>query len=187
MFDRDVTWFGRNMTHTLEPRAYYLYTPYKKQSDIPLFDTSYLDFNFSNLFHDNRFNGPDRVGDANQLTLALTSRVLSGSDGRELLNASIGQIYYFEDRRVTLLDDEPIDTSSSSVIAELTTGIFDHWLLRAGVQVDTHADTRVQQGLAQASYGAIRANACTPPGACAKARWNKPTWPLIGRFPTRSA
>ncbi|WP_419595564.1 LPS assembly protein LptD [Thiolapillus sp.] len=153
MFDRDVTWFGRNMTHTLEPRAYYLYTPYKKQSDIPLFDTSYLDFNFSNLFHDNRFNGPDRVGDANQLTLALTSRVLSGSDGRELLNASIGQIYYFEDRRVTLLDDEPIDTSSSSVIAELTTGIFDHWLLRAGVQVDTHADTRVQQGLAQASYG----------------------------------
>lgn len=151
-FDREVAWFGRNLTHTLEPRVYYLYTPFEEQSDIPLFDTSYLDFNFHNLFHDNRFNGPDRVGDANQLTLALTSRILSGKDGRELLNASIGQIYYFEDRRVTLNDGDPLDTSSSSVIAELSTEVFDHWLLRAGVQIDPHADTALQQGLAQASY-----------------------------------
>lgn len=151
-FDREVSWFGQHLTHTLEPRIYYLHTPYEEQSDIPLFDTSYLDFNFNNLFHDNRFNGPDRVGDANQLTLALTSRILAGNDGRELLNASVGQIYYFDDRRVTLNDGDPLDTSSSSVIAELSTGIFDHWLLRAGVQVDPHADIALQQGLAQASY-----------------------------------
>ncbi len=151
-FDRNVNWFGHDMTHTLEPRAYYLYTPYVQQDGLPLFDTSHLDFNFNNLFRDNRFNGPDRVGDANQLTLALTSRILSGHDGRELLNASIGQIYYFEDRRVALNDSDPLDTSSSSIIGELSTGIFDHWLLRAGVQIDPHADTALQQGLAQASY-----------------------------------
>ena len=151
-FDRETSWFGQAITHTLEPRAYYLYTPYENQSDIPLFDTSYLDFNFGNLFHDNRFNGPDRVGDANQLTLALTSRIIAGDDGRELLRTSIGQIYYFEDRQVTLDESDLPDASSSSVIAELSTGIFDHWLLRAAVQVDPHADTALQQGLVQASY-----------------------------------
>ncbi|HID46641.1 MAG TPA: LPS assembly protein LptD, partial [Chromatiaceae bacterium] len=151
-FDRSVNWFGRDMTHTIEPRAFYLYTPHVNQDDLPLFDTGLLDYSFDNLFRDNRFNGPDRVGDANQLTLALTSRVLSGNNGRELLNASIGQIYYFEDRRVTLYDDDPTDTRSSSVIAELSTGIFDHWLMRAGVQVDPHAGTGIQQGLAQANY-----------------------------------
>ncbi len=151
-FDRESNWFGESITQTLEPRAYYLYTPYENQSDIPLFDTNYLDFNFNNLFRDNRFNGPDRVGDANQLTLALTSRLLSGKSGRELLSARIGQIYYFEDRRVTLSDDQGIDTSTSSVIADISTGIFDHWLLRAGVQIDPNADVALQQGLAQASY-----------------------------------
>ncbi len=151
-FDREVSWFGQAMTHTLEPRAYYLYTPYENQSDIPLFDTSHLDFNFNNLFRDNRFNGPDRVGDANQLTLALTSRILARDDGRELLRASIGQIYYFEDRRIALDATSPLDTSSSSVIAELSTGILDRWRLRAAVQVDPHAATALQQGLAQASY-----------------------------------
>jgi LPS-assembly protein len=151
-FDRQTNWFGESITHTLEPRAYYLYTPYEDQSDIPLFDTNYLDFNFNNLFRDNRFNGPDRVGDANQLTLALTSRILSGTNGRELLTTRIGQIYYFEDRRVTLDDNSGTDTSTSSVIADISTGIFDHWLLRAGVQIDPNADIALQQGLAQASY-----------------------------------
>ncbi len=151
-FDREISWLGQAMTHTLEPRAYYLYTPYENQSDIPLFDTSHLDFNFNNLFHDNRFNGPDRVGDANQLTLALTSRILAGDDGRELLRASIGQIYYLEDRRITLDETDLLDTSSSSVIAELSTNIIDRWRLRAAVQVDPHADAALQQGLAQASY-----------------------------------
>ena len=151
-FDRSISWFGRNMIHTLEPRIYYLYTPYVNQDDLPLFDTGLLDFSFDNLFRDNRFNGPDRVGDANQLTLALTSRILSGASGRELLNASIGQIVYFDDRRVTLYGEEPVDDSSSSLVAELSTGIFEHWMLRAGLEYDPNADTSLRQGLAMATY-----------------------------------
>lgn len=153
-FDRSVNWFGRDLTHTLEPRAYYVYTPYENQDDIPLFDTSLLDFTFDNLFRGNRFNGPDRVGDANQLALALTSRILGNRDGRELLRASIGQIFYFDDLRVQL-DPEtpPYDYGSSSVIAEVATELFDNWLLRAGVQVDPHNDDRkLRQGLAQATW-----------------------------------
>ncbi len=152
-FDRRMNWFGRNLTQTLEPRIYYLYTPYVNQDDLPLFDTGLLDFSFDNLFRDNRFNGPDRVGDANQLTLALTSRILSNASGRELLNASIGQIYYFDERRVTLYGDGPVDSSSSSLVAELSTGIFEHWMLRAGLEYDPNAEgDSLRQGLAMATW-----------------------------------
>ena len=153
-FDRTVNWFDQSLTHTLEPRAFYVYTPYENQDDIPLFDTSLLDFTFDNLFRGNRFNGPDRVGDANQLALALTSRVISDTHGRELLRASIGQIFYFEDLRVQLdPDTPPLDNGSSSVIAEVATELFENWLLRAGVQVDPHNEERkLRQGLAQATW-----------------------------------
>lgn len=106
--------------HTLEPRLYYLNVPYEDQDNIPLFDTSIPKFSVAQLFRDNRFVGGDRIGDANQLTLALTSRILNPSTGSEYLRASIGQIYYFEDREVSL--DGSVDTSSQSdIIAELDT------------------------------------------------------------------
>nr|BAL54086.1 organic solvent tolerance protein [uncultured Gammaproteobacteria bacterium] len=86
---------------TLEPRVFYLYIPRKRQDDIPVFDSALFDFNFNQLFRENRFAGYDRITDANQLSLALTSRLLEES-GEERLRASVGQIYYFKDRRVTL-------------------------------------------------------------------------------------
>jgi len=152
-FDRSNNWFGHNITQTLEPRAYYLYVPYEDQSDLPVFDTGVLDFSFDNLFRGNRFNGPDRVGDANQLALALSSSLLNDASGEELLRASIGQIYYFEDRRVTLPGYDEVETSSSSVIAQIDGRINTQWQYRAGVQVDPHADQDgVRQGLAQVIY-----------------------------------
>ena len=153
-FDRPAILLGTDTTITLEPRAFYVYTPYRNQDDIPLFDTGLLDFTFDNLFRGNRFNGPDRVGDANQLSLALTGRIVGDALGRELLRASIGQIFYFADRRVQLHPtDAPVDTGSSSIIAELVTEIFPQWLLRAGVQYDPHHPQRkLRQGLAQATW-----------------------------------
>ena len=70
--------------------------------DLPLFDTGEIDFSFSQMFSDNRFSGADRHGDADQLTLALTSRLLDDRNGKERLRGSIGQIHYFRDREVTL-------------------------------------------------------------------------------------
>jgi LPS-assembly protein len=91
----------------LEPRLFYLYVPYRDQNDIPLFDSSPDGSRYDWLFRRNRFVGADRMGDANQLTAAVTTRVIDGASGRERLRASIGQIQYFEDRRVTLTPERP--------------------------------------------------------------------------------
>lgn len=119
-FERDLRLGGIGLQQTLEPRLYYLHVPYENQDEIPLFDTYRSDFTFDQLFSDNRFNGADRQGDADQLTLALTSRLLSHDTGAELLRGSIGQILYFEDREVTLDPADLVEEQSSSeLVAEL--------------------------------------------------------------------
>jgi lipopolysaccharide assembly outer membrane protein LptD (OstA) len=80
-------------------------TSFEDQSDAPLFDTTPLDFSFASLFRPNRFTGYDRIGDENRLTLGLTSRTIANQTGQELFRASVGQIYFFEDRRVQLSGD----------------------------------------------------------------------------------
>lgn len=101
-FERDTGFAGTSLLQTLEPRLYYLYIEEEDQSDLPLFDTTDLTIGTEQLFRDNRFSGIDRIGDANQLTLALTQRLLSRGDGTELLSATAGRILYFDDRDVTL-------------------------------------------------------------------------------------
>jgi LPS-assembly protein len=102
LFDRDTTWAGRGFQQTLEPRMFYLNVPYRDQSALPNFTTAERDFNFAELFTDNRFVGGDRVGDANQLTVALTTRLIESQTGLERFRAALGQIYYFRPPRVTL-------------------------------------------------------------------------------------
>jgi LPS-assembly protein len=99
-FERESQAFG-NAIQTLEPRLYYLNQQYRNQNDLPQFDVSDLSFTFDQLFRDNRFAGIDRIGDADQLTAAVTTRWLNGDTGIERFRASLGQIFYFEDRRVT--------------------------------------------------------------------------------------
>ena len=99
VFDRNTRLFGESLTQTFEPRAFYTYVPFRNQDQIPIFDTGIPDYNFSQLFSENRFVGGDRFGDANQLTLAATSRLLTAG-GLELLRATVGQRYYFKDERV---------------------------------------------------------------------------------------
>ena len=100
-FDRNTNWFGTNYRQTLEPRAFYLYVPEKNQDDIPIFDTSESTFSYSSLWRDNRFTGTDRVGDENKLSLGLTSRLIE-DNGFERQRISVGQAYYFKDRKVQL-------------------------------------------------------------------------------------
>ena len=113
--ERALDWRGQAFTQTLEPHLFYLYTPYRNQDDLPVFDAGRTDLSFSQLFRDNRFNGIDRVGDANQLTLALSSRLLERNTAREWGRIDIGQIVYFDDRRVTL-PGQPVETASTSAI-----------------------------------------------------------------------
>jgi len=120
---------------TLEPRLYYLYTPFEDQSTDPVFDTRLPEFSVSQLFRYNRFTGGDRVGDANQITAALTSRIIDTDTGQELAKASIGQIFYFEDRKVTLTGF-PETASQSDMIFELEAGA-GRWLGDMDLQWDT--------------------------------------------------
>ena len=123
------------LLHTLEPRLYYLYTPYEDQDDIPDFDTSLNASTFNNLFRNNRFTGADRIGDANQVTLGLTSRIYNNDSGDQLMNAQIGQILYFEDRRVSL-DGSREDASRSDTIAELGISPNSSWKISARLVYD---------------------------------------------------
>jgi LPS-assembly protein len=140
VFERDAELFGQAALQTLEPRLFYLYTPYVDQSDTPVFDSSELTFNFSNLFRSNRFTGRDRIGDANQITTALTSRVLNARTGKEMLRLSVGRILYFADRRVQI--DGPAEVANESPVAgELSARLFDRWRARASFEWDPQEDT----------------------------------------------
>ncbi len=117
--ERDTRWGSRAMVQTLEPRLFYLYVPYRDQSDLPLFDSGRPDFNYAQLFRDNRFNGLDRIGDANQLSVAVATRFLDGINARQRALFGIGQVYYFQDREVTLRPGDPVETAKvSDLVAE---------------------------------------------------------------------
>lgn len=118
-FERDL---NGQLKQSLEPRLFYTYTPFEDQSSIPIFDSARTDFSTSNqLFEANRFTGKDRIADANQLTLALTSRVQNTRTGDELFKASVGQIFYFDDRKVTLPGDNVLTDKSSEFAFEVST------------------------------------------------------------------
>ncbi|MGI4849752.1 MAG: LPS-assembly protein LptD [Janthinobacterium lividum] len=116
VFERDASFLGSPATQTLEPRLFYVNTPYKDQSQIPLFDTAVADFNFAQLFSENRYAGGDRVSDANQLTAALVSRFIEES-GQERLRLAVAQRFYFNDQRVIANSlGTPIGSGKSDIL-----------------------------------------------------------------------
>jgi len=137
--------FERNLNkisgvQTLEPRLYYLHTPYRDQEDIPLFDTATYEFGFDQLFRDDRFSGNDRIGDADRLSVGLTTRILDLEDGDEKFRASIGRIFHFRDRNVSLSNNTVDESDKSEVAAELKIGLHDRWEAIASTLYDTHDD-----------------------------------------------
>jgi LPS-assembly protein len=143
--------YSGSLIQTLEPRLYYLYVPYRNQENIPIFDTRRAEFNYVELFNDNRFNSIDRIGDANQLSYALTTRFVRPDTGNELLSLSIGQIRYFEDRRVTLPGRAPQTRPFSDVVGELRVRINGQWNASARTEYNTHHH-RVELGEVQLQY-----------------------------------
>lgn len=134
IFERGVNLFGNSYTQTLEPRLYYLRVPYRNQNDLPLFDTQPLTFDFWQLFTSNSFSGTDRQENANNLSLALTTRLLD-DNGVEKVSASIGQIRYFDPQRVQLTPTQQItDYKGSNYVGNLQIAISDNWRLTASQQ-----------------------------------------------------
>lgn len=164
VFERDMDW-SAGYTQTLEPRAQYLYVPYRDQSNIYNYDSSLLQSDYSGLFRDRTYGGLDRIASANQVTTGLTSRVYDES-AIERFNVSVGQIYYFTESRTgddttTWQNDEK--TGSLVWAGDTYLRLTDRWGLRGGIQYDTRLDNvstsstaieyrRDQDRLVQLSY-----------------------------------
>ncbi|WP_237071759.1 LPS assembly protein LptD [Mizugakiibacter sediminis] len=140
IFERDTRLFGDSYTQTLEPRLYYLRVPYRNQDNLPIFDSRLLTFDYWQLFSSNRFAGADRQGDANDLTVALTTRLLDGG-GVERMSASIGRIYYFDPQRVQLPGQPDTDFAGSNYVAEFTLQLNDRWRMTASQQWNPNTNT----------------------------------------------
>jgi LPS-assembly protein len=150
-FDRPFRFAGTEFTQTLEPRAYYVYAPYRDQTDIPIFDTSQLDFSYAQMFTENQFIGGDRVNDANQLTLAVTSRFTEASSGLERLQLTLGQRYYFSAQEVTLPGVAPRTNNATDLLAAVSGQITRDWRIDTAWQFDTQNGTTIRQNIG-ASY-----------------------------------
>jgi LPS-assembly protein len=148
--ERETTIGAHHFLHTLEPRLYYLRVPYRDQSDYPLFDTSLFDFSFSQLFRENRFSSADRIGDADQLSVAVTSRLIDQESGREWLSGSLGEIIYLADQRVTL-GTPPRNRATSDIVAEASSHLSERWSTALDMQWNPDID-KVDEGAFQFRY-----------------------------------
>ena len=149
VFERDVNMFGRGMVQTLEPRAFYVYTPYQNQSLIPNYDTALNDFNFASIYTENAFAGNDKISDNNLLTLGLSTRFINPDTGAELARFSYAQRLRFQDQLVTLntaTPPEPAGISDFLVGASFTAS--KAWAFDALVQYNpqTQDSDRVTVG-----------------------------------------
>ena len=144
IFERPVGHSGQ-WRQTLEPRLFYVYSPFVDQSTLPLFDTIEADFNFDRMFRANRFIGGDRIGDSNQVSLAISSRLLD-PDGAERLKLQLGQTYYLEDRKVSAsLPALPVATGTASETLFEASGILrKSWYMRGTWGWD-NANGQIQQ------------------------------------------
>jgi LPS-assembly protein len=135
--ERDWVLRGSEYLQTLEPRLYYLNIPYRDQSRLPNFDSALADFSYAQMFSENQFIGSDRINDANQLTAALTSRLLDPVTGQEWMRATIGQRYYFKEQQVVLPGGVARSDNSSDILATFSGRVTPAWGVDAGVQYNT--------------------------------------------------
>lgn len=142
-FERFTDYFNENYRQTLEPQFQYLYVGYEDQSNIGIYDTAQLQEDYFGLFRERRFSGLDRVADANQMTLGLTTRLFD-EHNIEKFKFSLGQIFYFQESRVGITDSSfqgetftQENTSNSVLAAELNTQIYQDWYMSGAIQYDT--------------------------------------------------
>jgi LPS-assembly protein len=136
-FDRSLHLFHHDLQQTLEPQLYYVYVPYRNQSQIPVFDTTVNTLTYDQLFVYNRFSSIDRINDANRVSLGITTRFIDQSGGTESLRAGIGEIIYFKNRAVTLCQSSNLCTDYpdnndnkrrlSPISGILNYNMSDHW------------------------------------------------------------
>jgi LPS-assembly protein len=135
VYERDwASFLGGEYVQTMEPRLYYVYIPYRDQSQLPIFDSAQVPFSFGQIFTENRFFGSDRVGDANMATLALTSRIIDDEGGTERLRVMLGERFSFITPRVYLDTPTSNNSSRSDILVSLGGRLTKAWSLDSLVQ-----------------------------------------------------
>jgi len=140
-FERDTSFFGQSFTQTLEPRAFYVNTPYRNQSALPNYDSGLNAFNFATLFTENEFVGNDRISDSNVLTTGVTSRLLNPDTGAEALRFGIAQRVRFKDRQVRLPGEVPVSERLSDLLLGASVNLTPAWSLDSTVQYNPKTNT----------------------------------------------
>lgn len=138
-FERSSEFFGRSFTQTLEPRAHYLFASHDDHSGIPDFDSAELTFSYRQLFRNTRFSGHDRLADANQLALGLTSRLIDPKTGLERVSVSVGQIFNFTDQRIRLKESDSAlleDGSALALALDMTPS--ERWSVHSNLLFDAY-------------------------------------------------
>ncbi len=151
LMDRNTTLFGNSLTQTLEPRLYYVYIPYRNQNNLPVFDTALADLNRSTIFTENQYDGIDRINNANQVTAAVTSRLIDPASGSEVVNAMLAQRFYFTPNAVLLPGQLPTPPQASDMLISLAATITKRWSFDSYFNFDSH-DLHTQQMMASTSY-----------------------------------
>ncbi|MGJ7604847.1 LPS-assembly protein LptD [Variovorax sp. LT1R20] len=144
IFERDANYFSRAFRQTLEPRAYYVYTPYRDQSRLPNYDSAANDFSFATIYTENAFSGGDRISDTNALTLGVTSRLIDPATGVEAARIGIAQRLRFADQKVTLPGGLPVTDRASDFLVGGQINWTPKWSTDALVQYnpDSRKSTR---------------------------------------------
>lgn len=147
VFERDATYFGRSFRQTLEPRAFYVYTPFRDQSLLPNYDSARHDFNFATIYTENAFGGHDRIADNNLLTLGANSRLLDPDTGAELARFGVAQRLRFEDQRVTLPGEAPVSERLSDILFGATITASPRWDFTGTVQYNPKTSRSIRATL----------------------------------------
>ena len=147
--ERDTEAFGRNLHQTLEPRIFYVNTPYQGQRQFPNYDSAAKDFNFVSIYTDNAFSGVDRVSDSHQLTAGFTTRLVDAASGAEALRVGLAQRYLLRGQRITSQadgtpDGEPLTQRLSDVLLLGSTSVLPSWTLDGSVQYSPDVDRTVR-------------------------------------------
>lgn len=137
-FERKASIFGTAFTQTLEPRAMFVYIPYRDQDQTPVFDSALADFNYLQLFSQNRYVGQDRIGDTQQLSVGITSRLLDPDSQKERLRFTVGGRVYFNNQQVTLPGESTRERNSSDLLLSAQGRITDALFVEGSAQYNAN-------------------------------------------------
>jgi LPS-assembly protein len=145
VFERPTSLFGRNFVQTLEPRAFYVYTPFRDQNNLPNYDSGLNDFNFATVYTENAFGGNDRISDNNLLTLGAATRLLDPDTGAEAARFAVAQRLRFRDQRVTLPGGTPVSERLSDILFGASVNFVPQWSLDTTIQYNPKTSQSIRE------------------------------------------